>query len=221
MDNDQQQLQANQTREQLEANIPSGTDYSNGDHDGLATLLRPENHNENEHDPDVQEQDAQGSDNINNGQASPSPSQHNDAETTTNNPKDVSSLLKHLKKGLKYAASWGNLLSFISVTGRTRFPKAHYKILQEAVDTSSHSGETMLSYSSTRDNQNYYFNNFCFPQSSIHYVPCENLPTTLQENISTVEMAGGVTKDVRECVKIVPVSSWAKFDLALHPTYAD
>ena len=218
---DAQQLHANHTSEQHKPNLTQGTNNIEDDHDGIATLLRPEIDNEIEAGEESLENNHEESENNENTHTLPSQSQHDNPNSTANNPTDIPSLVKHLKKGLKYTASWSSLLSFITVTGRTRFPKAHYKVLQEAIETSSHSAETILSYSSTRENQNSYFNNFCFPKSNIHYVPCDNLPTTLAGTISTVETAAGEKQDVRECVKVVPVSSWAKFDISLHPTYGD
>ncbi len=130
-------------------------------------------------------------------------------------------LIKLMSKGLKYAASWSNVLSFLSVTGRTRFSREQYKIFQDAIKSSSNSADNLLSYSSVRENQTKYFNMTCFPESTIIWIPCTSLRTTLSGNITKTLTAEGHMKDVRECVKIVMPSAWAKYDMSLYPTHSD
>ena len=80
-----------------------------------------------------------------------------------------------LQSGLKYAASWSSLVSFLSTHGRTRFPKELYQIYNETIMTSSDNNQKLLSYSTTRQGQSNYFNSHCFPKSTIFHFPCLNL----------------------------------------------
>ena len=166
------------------------------------------------------------------GQEEPSPgeaqpveeqdlTQHMATTSSNDNSVVISTLLKHMKKGFKYSASWPSMLSFLSVTGRTRFPKKHYKVLQDTVHTLTESADTMPSYTLARDAQNKFFNDFCFPKSEIHYVKCDILPRSLARNIRKITTIDGEERDARECVKIVKPSAWAKFDLSLLPSYSD
>lgn len=145
-------------------------------------------------------------------------------QETTPVPLDTSShvaFIKQIRRGMKYAVSWSSVLSFLSVTGRIRFSRDQYWVMNSAIKTSSAESSNMLSYSSARQNQTSYFTNSCFPPSKIIWIPCLNLPRTLARSISTVTTSSGDKKDVRECVKIIFPTSWARYDLSLFPLYED
>ena len=216
-------IQSTHTPEQYPYPYHDGSDDDDSDNDlqQTGTLLYPTDtagtHEDDLDDPDEQDptntviQDPQQSNEI--IQAGPA--------GAIDNSDVISTLLKHMNKGFKYSASWASMLSFLSVTGRTRFPKQHYKVLQDTVHTLTESAESMPSYTSTRDTQNRFFTDFCFPKSEIHYVQCDILPNTLARNIRTVSTNEGEQRDARECVKIVTASSWAKFDFSLLSSYSD
>lgn len=126
-----------------------------------------------------------------------------------------------LSKGLKYAASWDSLLSFLCVTGRIRFSRELYAIFRDSLQSVSDNSTNLLSYSSARDNQTIYFNGHCFPKSTIYHIPIHKLPASKTKNLSTILTSSGQKKDVRECVKIVLPSSWAKYDIACYPAFND
>ena len=153
-----------------------------------------------------------------------------------------------LQSGLKYAASWSGLVSFLSTHGRTRFPKELYQIYRETVITSSDNNKKLLSYSTSRQTQSKYFNGHCFPKHKILYFKCnklnkkmrtirpyvkatvsdtpdEQLPDNLNNKSRRkrpyVQTAVRDSRDVRECVKVILPSSWAKYDMAFHTSYKD
>ena len=70
-----------------------------------------------------------------------------------------------LKSGLKYAASWTSLVSFLSTHGRTRFPKELYQIYRESIITSSDNNKKLLSYSTSRTARSQYFNGHCLSKT--------------------------------------------------------
>lgn len=126
-----------------------------------------------------------------------------------------------MKKGIHYAASWESLLTFLCVTGRTRFSRDLYSILREAVQTVSKDEVSLLSYSSAREKQTSYFNDYCFPKSNIFHIPITNLPSEHSKKLSSIKTASGDKKDVRECVKVVLPSAWARYDISSYPSYSD
>ena len=174
-------------------------DESDNEHQQTATLLYPtdtagidENHLD---DPDQQDP----TNNVVSAVLQPNEPIHERNISVADDSAVISSLLKHMKKGFKYSASWPSMLSFLSVTGRTRFPKKHYKVLQDTVHTLTESAESMPSYTLARDAQNRFFNDFCFPKTEIHYNRCDILPNTLTRNIRTVSTTDG-EKEIRENV---------------------
>lgn len=125
------------------------------------------------------------------------------------------------RKGLKYAASWANILSFLCVHGRSRVSREIYILFQELLSNSK-DDKQLMAYSSARGVLSSYFNGHCFPRGSIYYFKCENiLKKTSINEAPTIQTAVGDKRDARECVKIILPSSWAKYDVALHPTYND
>ena len=174
-----------------------------------SSLLLPEQPAEHTDEPDVPDEwlRTESQEHVITGQHTQSTEPHN--------------FTKLLKKGLRYAASWANVLAFLSITGRTRHSREQYFILESAVRTSSDQADDMLSYSSVRENQTKYFDKNCFPTSKIIWTPCENLKQKPNKLINKVKTADGEVKDARECIKVVLPSAWARYDLSLHPMYTD
>ena len=136
------------------------------------------------------------------------------ASTTTS----VKAIVRQIRQGIRYVVSWDRMLSYLSLHGRVTFTKYHYAVMAAAVNTASDGTNSLSHWNRVKDAQATFIRSYCLPRNNLHYVQSSKAQTRTNTQV-TAKAIDGTYQDVRDCIRVVLPSEWAKLDVITYPLF--
>jgi len=130
-------------------------------------------------------------------------------------------LVSIINEGLRLLVSWENIAAYLQLNTRGRLTKSKYEDWRASIMTASDGSRLPFSYRTIRTTQNEYLRTNCYPTSVLKQCPKTDKIMAIAKRTKTIVDYDKHTIDVRDTIRLILPSEWAKYDLSLYHVYKD